>query len=124
MNELDFSQKIKHFLDSSSDRMDRRTRLRLHEARQRALARASVSSARLATAGGDPAFLEELLPSAKSGMAILALVLSVLGFSYWNSVQRAEELAEVDSALLTDDLPINAYLDAGFDAWLKRSSSQ
>jgi hypothetical protein len=23
--------------------------------------------------------------------------------------------------LLTDDLPINAYLDQGFDSWLKRA---
>jgi hypothetical protein len=31
-------------------------------------------------------------------------------------------LAEVDAGLLTDELPINAYLDKGFDSWLKRSS--
>jgi hypothetical protein len=33
-----------------------------------------------------------------------------------------DEAEEIDSALLTSELPINAYLDQGFDAWLKRSS--
>ena len=27
-----------------------------------------------------------------------------------------------DAAVLTGDLPLDAYLDKGFDAWLKRSS--
>ena len=30
----------------------------------------------------------------------------------------------IDSALLADDLPINAYLDKGFQAWLSELSSQ
>jgi hypothetical protein len=32
-----------------------------------------------------------------------------------------EEIEEIDSAILTGDLPINAYLDNSFDTWLKRS---
>lgn len=28
------------------------------------------------------------------------------------------EVIEIDSALLTDDLPIDAYLDRGFAAWV------
>jgi len=32
---------------------------------------------------------------------------------------RANELAEVDSALLTDDLPPSAYADPGFLQFLK-----
>lgn len=39
----------------------------------------------------------------------------------WKSLTPAgSEVAEVDAGLLTDDLPINAYLDRGFDSWLKR----
>ena len=29
-------------------------------------------------------------------------------------------IADLDARLLTDDLPIDAYLDKGFDSWLKR----
>jgi hypothetical protein len=50
------------------------------------------------------------------------LALGVAGVSYWSSMERAAEIEDVDSALLSDDLPINAYLDRGFDAWLKRTS--
>jgi hypothetical protein len=31
-------------------------------------------------------------------------------------------LADLDVRLLTDDLPIDAYLDKGFDSWLNRQS--
>jgi hypothetical protein len=52
-----------------------------------------------------------------------ALVAAVIGFTYWQNYNgQASELAEVDAGLLTDELPIDAYLDKGFDSWLKRSS--
>ena len=34
----------------------------------------------------------------------------------------AAEIEEIDAAVLTGDLPLDAYLDKGFDAWLKPSS--
>jgi len=49
-------------------------------------------------------------------------VLSLLGVTYWQLVIQANDIAEIDVSLLTDDLPINAYLDNNFEAWLKRSS--
>ena len=52
-----------------------------------------------------------------------ALVAVLIGLVYWQNYNaQANELAEVDVGLLTDELPINAYLDRGFDSWLKRSS--
>ena len=46
-------------------------------------------------------------------------LLLALGFgNYLMSMERVSELEEVDSALLADDLPIDAYLDRGFDTWL------
>jgi len=37
------------------------------------------------------------------------------------AVQQIDEIEELDSALLSDDLPIDAYLDSGFVAWLRDS---
>lgn len=51
-----------------------------------------------------------------------AFVLAISGFAYWQATAPAVDFAEIDVNLLTDDLPINAYLDSGFDSWLKRSS--
>ena len=55
-------------------------------------------------------------------LALGLLVLSLLGVTYWQLVTQSNDIAEIDVSLLTDDLPINAYLDNNFEAWLKRSS--
>ena len=54
----------------------------------------------------------------------LLLVLGLLATNYWyqaQQAQQAEETLEIDAAVLTGDLPIDAYMDKGFDAWLKSS---
>jgi hypothetical protein len=38
----------------------------------------------------------------------------------WQQSQRIAELEEIDSQVVTDDLPIDAYLDRGFQNWLKK----
>ncbi len=55
---------------------------------------------------------------------MIGLAIGVVGVSTWNDYQKAAEFEEIDSALLADDLPINAYLDKGFQAWLSEQSSQ
>jgi len=55
-------------------------------------------------------------------LAAGAFVLAISGFAYWQSTAPSADFAEIDVNLLTDELPINAYLDNGFDSWLKRSS--
>ena len=49
------------------------------------------------------------------------LVLGLIGITYWQSMQSSD-IAEIDASLLSGELPISAYLDSGFEAWLKRSS--
>ena len=57
--------------------------------------------------------------------AIPCVLLIVVGglyvFDYWTTLQQASEIAELDSALLGSDLPVDAFLDKGFENWLKRS---
>jgi hypothetical protein len=53
-------------------------------------------------------------------IAVAALVVGMIGFAYWQSF-GPNDYADIDISLLTDDLPINAYLDTGFDSWLKRA---
>jgi hypothetical protein len=50
------------------------------------------------------------------------VVLSLIAVTYWQIALQANDIAEIDAGLLTDELPINAYLDSNFEAWLKRSS--
>jgi hypothetical protein len=50
------------------------------------------------------------------------LVLGMMGATYWQVAMQGSDIAEIDASLLTGELPIDAYLDSGFEAWLKRSS--
>jgi hypothetical protein len=54
-------------------------------------------------------------------LPILALVGGVAVIAYWENLQRAAELADIDAAMLNDELPLNAYLDHGFNAYLSRA---
>lgn len=57
-------------------------------------------------------------------LPLVALVVGLVSISVWQEDQRFKELAEVDSALLTDDLPPAAYTDPGFVQFLKTEGSQ
>lgn len=119
--ELKFSYKIRQVLNQGVDGLDRKTALRLYEARQKALShqKAAVSGLSLAGVGS---FATETLPTyGRTLIAALALTVGVVCTYYWNHFEQAAENEEIDSALLSDDLPPAAYLDKGFQAWLDRS---
>jgi hypothetical protein len=56
-----------------------------------------------------------------SVLPLIALVAGLLAINSLQTDKLVEELAEVDSALLTDDLPPDAYSDPGFVQFLKTS---
>lgn len=58
-----------------------------------------------------------------SVVPLVALVAGLVAISVMQEDSRTNELAEVDSALLTDDLPPAAYTDPGFAQFLKTSAS-
>ena len=56
-----------------------------------------------------------------SVMPLIALVVGLLAINSIQNDNRAQEVAEVDAALLTDDLPPAAFADPGFVQFLKTS---
>lgn len=52
-------------------------------------------------------------------LPLIALVVGLLAINSFQSDNRAQEIAEVDSALLTDELPPAAFADPGFIQFLK-----
>jgi len=54
-----------------------------------------------------------------SVLPLIALVLGLLAINSLQTDKLVQELAEVDSALLTDDLPPDAFSDPGFVQFLK-----
>jgi hypothetical protein len=123
MNESKFGYQIKQQLDQALD-LEPGTLQRLKVAREQALARQRLSEPVFALAwvdavvgrmSGNPA-------TASVALAGAALILALVGIQYyWQQPPTVEEIEEIDAALLTSDLPINAYLDKSFDTWLKRS---
>jgi hypothetical protein len=50
---------------------------------------------------------------------LVVLVFGLIGIAQWQNDSRIIDIAEVDAALLTDDVPPDAYADSGFLAFLK-----
>ena len=50
---------------------------------------------------------------------LAVLVFGLIGIAQWQDDSRIYDIAEVDAALLTDDVPPDAYADSGFMAFLK-----
>ncbi|CAH2793166.1 MAG: Putative transmembrane protein [uncultured Caballeronia sp.] len=52
---------------------------------------------------------------------LAALIIGIASIAYWEGQQRKAELADIDAAMMSDSLPIDAYLDHGFNAYLTRN---
>jgi hypothetical protein len=122
--EQQFGLKIRHKLNLGSASLAPDAADRLFQARQRALSRHVASVGELSVAGLGRHFFSLGEDYWRPIAAAAALIAFLVGGDYITSIQRAAELEEVDSALLADDLPINAYLDRGFDTWLNSSAQR
>jgi hypothetical protein len=127
MNQPDeVAGKIVALLDHGVEDLDAPTRERLAAARAVAMSRYRERPAPVWGLAWAASALfhgrEHRLHSARYVIAASALVLALAGITYWQTLTPGNDFTEVDLSLLTDDLPINAYLDKGFDTWLKRSS--
>ena len=58
-----------------------------------------------------------------SALPLLTLVVGLVAINVIQNENRANEVAEVDAALLTDDLPPAAYTDSGFIQFLKSAGN-
>jgi hypothetical protein len=54
------------------------------------------------------------------GLAVLLLAAALFGYQQWQLDQQTREIEELDAQILSSDLPIDAYLDRGFQTWLTR----
>jgi hypothetical protein len=122
--EREYALRIRRYLDLAASRIDPDTASRLYHARQQALARGRVATGGASLAGGGMVSIEGLWPALRAILAFVALVAAISGAALWNMDRNAAELAEVDTALLADDLPLAAFLDKGFVQWLAESSEE
>ena len=124
MNEQHLGYRVRQVLNQGLG-LEAEQLARLNAAREQAIARQRIRAPQDVlvwadnitggAGGGASLFSRLVLPTAM-------LILGLLAINTWQQSQIAQELEEIDTAVLTSDLPIDAYLDRGFDAWLKRSS--
>lgn len=123
--EAQFGRLVAARLSAGSENMSHDVGERLRVARMQAVARrrqpaevraAVVASNGVATLGAVWwTRLGAIVP-------LIALVAGLITVSVMQEENRTSELAEVDSALLTDDLPPAAYTDPGFAQFLKNDA--
>lgn len=122
-DEEDLAGRITRRLDQGLTEVEPRTLARLRAARETALERLAAQPAWSLSAangaapslGGNPPSPFTLPRLASIGLLIAA----ICGMVYWQHLQH-EDPVDIDAKLLSGDLPIDAYLDKGLDAWLTR----
>jgi hypothetical protein len=136
--DLNLAYKLRHALDASANNLPKKTSERLSSARNIALSRKKPESEqtvivpRFANAGS-PGNKHSPFHSdtwfawlGRMGVVIplAALVFGLMGLYQYEKHQQIIEAATIDAEVLTDDLPLSAYLDHGFDAFLASSDEE
>jgi hypothetical protein len=126
----EFAKKLTSYLDNGTANLKAGTAYRLQLARVEALARlgdpqrasATRMSAALAGAGSRTVGGSGLRLNAKFLVGVLLIVVGYFGYHQWQAYQQLNDIQETDAAILSSDLPIDAYLDRGFQNWLKSTA--
>jgi hypothetical protein len=138
MNEQRFAEQIRLALEESTERLPYRVTYRLQSARlaalsrmaeprevpEEALALPSASGGGTLALGGAPD--RDRFPArwGRLAMGMLSALVVAGGLfviSEWAEMDQADEAADIDLAVLTDDVPISAYADRGFGVFIKNT---
>ena len=122
-------KRIAKMIDDNTD-LSYEVTERLRAARTRALSLRRIAQPQLQTAQEIqtqngfallkfPSQIQWFFQTFGSLIPLLGLVAGLILINEFHNDQSALELAEIDSALLTDDLPPNAYTDPSFLDYLK-----
>ena len=122
--ESEYARKVVHHLDRSAAALKPGTVYRLQQARAAALSSVGAHAAawEAVTTHGPAGWFGGGRATAVRWLAVaLAGATLGLGYQQWHTVQQVREFEDVDLHLLSSDLPIDAYLDRGFQNWLRTS---
>lgn len=129
-DDKDFAKKLAGYLDRGAAEVKPGVAYRLKVARQEALARledpqraVTLQPAHaLAGTGAGTVGGRSFRVSGKLWLGILLTATVGFGFHQWQAYRQLVEIEETDAAILSSDLPIDAYLDRGFQNWLRHVS--
>lgn len=127
--ELNFAYKVRHVLNESTENLPASTVERLSTARRIALERKKkdsplrifVSPRRLAgEAGGLLNARFAWLTRMGLLLPLIVVAVGLAGIYEYEQQRHIDETAEIDAAVLADELPLSAYVDHGFNAYLAK----
>ena len=122
MNEKEFGTRLKPWLDRAASEVGELQATRLRAARLRAMDRyrepVRILGLVPVAAGTAETIRYGIVSRALLWLPILAL-LTVMAVQSLQS--RDTDLGEIDALLLTQELPIEAYIDQDFRSWLGKS---
>ena len=124
-DDLNFAYKVRHALNEHAEHLPSATTDRLAAARKAAMARKKAHAPVQLAQGQLASNIGALFSFASLGrmgviVPLLALVAGLAGIYQFEEEQRIAEIAELDAAVLSDELPLTAYLDQGFNAYLEQ----
>ncbi|MDN4054414.1 DUF3619 family protein [Massilia sp. YIM B02763] len=128
-DDIDLAYKIRHALNENLDNLPASTTERLAAARAQALARkkAEAPARRDERRGGFDVralFAMPMLGRLAVVAPLVAMVAGLVGVYQAEHEQHVGELAELDAAVMSDELPLTAYTDSGFKAYLVQQEQQ
>ncbi|MFK3736662.1 DUF3619 family protein [Massilia sp. TN1-12] len=124
-DDIDLAYKIRHALNENLDNLPASTTERLAAARAQALARKKAEAP--ARRGGFDVralFAMPMLGRLAVVAPLVAMVAGLVGVYQAEHEQHVGELAELDAAVMSDELPLTAYTDSGFKAYLVQQEQQ
>jgi hypothetical protein len=123
--EQEFAKRVTRLLNAQSENLSGDVQLRLRDARTLAVSRAKP----------EPIFVAQLQTTQRGYrnsswnkpiwsftgwlLPVTVVVLGLIAITEWQEDLRINDIANVDIALLTDDVPPDAFVDNGFMAFLK-----
>lgn len=114
-----FGRRVAHLLSESAHRLDPSVLDRLQQARRDAVRLRKRSGFDILPRRLDWGMLTgSLRPTLTAALVVAVFVAG----DYFNKQHTIAQRSAVETALLADDLPIDAYLDQGFRAWLQNES--
>jgi hypothetical protein len=126
MNEERYASRVRQALNHGLKDIPSASARRLEAARHLALSRQRQQVPVLALAGNHGRRHFHFMSDnrrLRQVLAVLALLFGMWISFYLDSVNYISAIEEVDSALLSDDLPPEAFLDNDFFKWLKDDTS-
>ena len=127
-DEINLAYTVRRALNEQLDTLPETTTSRLAAARAAAMARKKADAPRRAAVqpasiGRSGFHFGALFSGAALGriavaVPMFALVAGLAGIYQHEQKQHIADLAELDAAVLSDELPLTAYLDDGFNAYL------